>query len=66
MGWTVGDPVFAVSAALPVEKSYSTWAVLAVVYTNNTFKNFFTSVNNVRYCVIVKRHNKVTAASRYA
>ena len=24
VGWTVGDPVFAVSAALPVEKSYST------------------------------------------
>ena len=36
----VGDPVFAVSAALPVEKSYSTWAVLPVVYTNNTAKNF--------------------------
>ena len=25
-----GDPVFAVSAALPMKKSYSTWAVLAV------------------------------------
>ena len=40
VGWTVGDPLFAVSAALPVEKSYSTWAVLAVVYTINTAKNF--------------------------
>ena len=60
MGWTVVDSVFAVSAALPVEKSYSTWAVLAVVYTNHTAKNF--PRQSIMLFVIVKRHNKVTAA----